>query len=29
LKNKLDDDVIRVLTSPQELDAAEWNNLLA
>ena len=29
LKNKLDDYVIRVLTSPQELDAAEWNDLLA
>jgi predicted N-acyltransferase len=29
LKNKLDDYVIRVLTSPQELDAVEWNDLLA
>ena len=29
LKNKLDDYVIRVLTSPQELNAVEWNDLLA
>jgi predicted N-acyltransferase len=29
LKNKLDDYVIRVLTSPQELDGVEWNDLLA
>ena len=29
LTNKLDDYVIRVLTSPQELDAVEWNDLLA